>query len=107
MAKKKFDTNPLDPDFPERAKAAAEGASSAPYTSPQRSPYSTSEYPTAPPSITEEETRRFEGAKFNAFAYQNVQAPLVYQPGPFADMNRAGDRKVEKTRIHGKLLCRR
>lgn len=105
MAKKKFDTNPLDPDFPEKAKAAgAEGASSAPYTSPQRSPYSTSEYPTAPPSITEEETRRFEGAQFNAYAYQNVHAPLVYQPAPFAEMNRAGDRKVAKTGIAEKWL---
>jgi len=105
MAKKKFDTNPLDPDFPEKAKAAAADTGPAgDYTAPQASPYRTSEYPTAPPSITEEETRRFEGAQFNAYAYQNVQAPLVYQPGPFADMNRAGDRKVAKTGIAEKWL---
>ena len=105
MAKKKFDTNPLDPDFPEKARAAAADTGSAgEYTAPQHSPYRTSEFPTAPPSITEEETRRFEGGRFNAYAYQNMQAPLVYQPAPFADMNRAGDRKVAKTGVPEKWL---
>ena len=103
---KKFDTNPLDPDFPEKAKAAAAdtGSTAGEYTSPQQSPYRTSEFPTVPPSITEEETRRFEGARFDPYAYQPQPAPMVYQPAGFADMNRAGDRKVAKTGVPEKWL---
>lgn len=102
---KKFDTNPLDPDFPEKAKAAAaETGPAVEYTSPQRSPYSTSEFPTAPPSITEEETRRFQAANFDPYAYQPQPAPMVYQPAGFADMNRASDRKVAKTGVPEKWL---
>jgi hypothetical protein len=58
---KKFDTNPLDPEFAERAKAA-----SANYGPPPKTPFSTAEFPTAPASITEEETRRFNDADFQA-----------------------------------------
>ena len=106
MAKKKFDTNPLDPDFPEKAKAAAAdtGPTAGEYTAPQQSPYRTSEFPTTPPSITEEETRKFEGARFDPYAYQPQPAPMVYQPVNFADMNRAGDRKVAKTGVPEKWL---
>jgi uncharacterized membrane protein len=106
MAKKKFDTNPLDPDFPEKAKAAAAetGPTAGEYTAPQQSPFRTSEYPTAPPSITEEETRKFEGARFDPYAYQPQPAPMVYHPSPFFDMNRAGDRKVAKTGVPEKWL---
>jgi uncharacterized membrane protein len=106
MAKKKFDTNPLDPDFPEKAKAAAAdtGPAAGEYTAPQHSPYRTNEFPAVPPSITEEETRRFEGAKFDPYAYQPQPAPMVYQPVGFSDMNRAGDRKVAKTGVPEKWL---
>src|SRR5215203_5989103 len=105
MAKKKFDTNPLNPDFPEKAKAApADTGAAGEYTAPQRSPYKTSEFPTTPPSITEEETRRFEGARFDPYAYQPQPAPMVYQPVGFSDMNRAGDRKVAKTGVPEKWL---
>ena len=107
MAKKKFDTNPLDPDFPEKARAAAanDTGPAGDYTAPQQSPFRTSEFPTTPSSITEEETRRFEGARFDPYAYQPQPAPMVYQPpAPFADMNRAGDRKVAKTGVPEKWL---
>jgi uncharacterized membrane protein len=105
MAKKKSDTNPLDPDVPEKANAAAaDTGPAADFTAPQQSPYQTSEYPTAPPSITEEETRKFEGARFDPYAYQPQPAPMVYQPVGFADMNRAGDRKVAKTGVPEKWL---
>jgi len=70
---KKFDTNPLDPDFPEKAKAAAENgpdveayrAPAGGFGAPPASPYSTAEFPvrpTAPPSVTEDETSRFSEA---------------------------------------------
>lgn len=96
---KKFDTNPLDPDFPEKAKAAA-----ADYSAPQRTPFSTAEFPTRPPSVTEEETRRFNENDFQAYSYSPPQPVAVYQTPNFSDMNRASERKVAKTGIPEKWL---
>ena len=110
----KFDTNPLDPEFPEKAKAAAHSgadveayrAPNGSYPTPPGSPYSTAEYPvnTAPPSVTEEETQRFTEAQFNAYNFQGGQVPVAYQPSPFAEMNRAGERKESRTGISEKWL---
>lgn len=97
---KKFDTNPLDPEFPEKAKAASAG-----YEAPQKSsPFATSEYPTRPASVTEEETRRFSEDDFQAYSYAQPQPVAVYQPRNFSDMNRASERKVAKTGIPEKWL---
>ena len=107
---KKFDTNPLDPEFPEKARTAAAADTSpdvSAYTAPTNSPYRTSEFPaspTAPPSVTEEETQRFTEAQFNAYAFQGGQVPAAYQKSPFADMNRAGERKVAKTGLAEKWV---
>ena len=108
---KKFDTNPLDPEFPEKAKAAAAqtGDQGSVYTAPQQSPFSTSEFPTRPHSVTEEETRelhnsRLNDAQFNAYAFQGGQTPVAYQQATMADMNRASDRKVAKTGVPEKWL---
>jgi uncharacterized membrane protein len=115
---KKFDTNPLDPEFPEKAKAAAQTnpdveayrAPAETYGAPAASPYSTAEFParpTAPPCVTEDETQRFSEAQFNAYAFQGGQVPAAYQAAqasPFADMNRAGERKESKTGIPEKWL---
>lgn len=108
---KKFDTNPLDPEYPEKVRAAVQDApdveayrSPGAAYSPPRSPYSTAEFPTRPPSVTEEETQRFTEAQFNAYAFQGGQAPIVYQQSKFADMNRAGIRKESKTGIPEKWL---
>lgn len=104
---KKFDTNPLDPDFPEKAKAAAAQTADhgGVYTAPQRTPYSTAEFPKVPPSVTEDETRRLNEAEFNSYAFQGGQPPVVYQqPVGLAEMNRASDRKVAKTGIPEKWL---
>jgi len=105
---KKFDTNPLDPDFPDKAKAASAGAETAEqgrgYTAPPKTPYSTSEFPTRPPSVTEDETRRFADADFQAYAFQGGQTPIAYQAARLADMNRASDRKVAKTGVPEKWL---
>jgi uncharacterized membrane protein len=97
---KKFDTNPLDRDFPENAKSAAAGT----YDAPPKSPYSTSEFPTSPSSITEEETRRFSESDFQAYAYSAPQPMAPYAPAGFADMNRASERKVAKTGVPEKWL---
>lgn len=102
---KKFDTNPLDPEFPEKARAAAQTAPAMSYTSPQETPYRTAEFPSAPSSVTEDETKRFNNAQFGAYAFHGgQQAPAVYQPATLADMNRAGDRKVAKTGVPEKWL---
>lgn len=115
---KKFDTNPLDPDFPEKATAASQTnpdveayrAPSDGFGAPPSTPYSTAEFPvrqTAPPSVTEDETQRFNEAQYNAYAFQGGQVPTAYQAAqasPFADMNRAGERKESKTGIPEKWL---
>ncbi len=97
---KKFDTNPLDPDFPEKAKAAA-----APhYDAPPKTPFSTAEFPSSPGSITEEETRRFNDADFQAYSYAAPQPMAPYAATNFADMNSASERKVAKTGVPEKWL---
>lgn len=97
---KKFDTNPLDPDFPERAKSAAASG----YEAPGKTRFSTAEFPQAPASITEEETRRFSEADFNAYSYSPPQPVALHQPANLADMNRASERKVGKAGLPEKWL---
>ena len=100
---KKFDTNPLDPDFPEKAKsAAANPVPASPYSSPNGSRYRTAEYPATPPSVTEEETRRFEGAQLNSFSFPGGPVAPAYQPpAPLVDTR---DRKVAKVGLPEKWL---
>jgi uncharacterized membrane protein len=95
----KFDTNPLDPDFPEKAKAAAAG-----YSAPPKTQFSTAEFPTVPSSITEEETRRFSDSDFQAYSFNQPQPVALYQTANLADMNRASERKVAKAGIPEKWL---
>jgi uncharacterized membrane protein len=99
---KKFDTNPLDPEFPEKVKAQT--ASVGGYTAPSQSPYSTAEFPAAPTSITEEETVRFNEAQYNTYAFQGGQVPAVYQSAGLLDMNRASERKVARVGMPEKWL---
>ena len=99
---KRFDTNPLDPEFPEKAKAASAGR----YDAPTKTPFSTSEFPKGDPpiSITEDETRRFSESDFQAYSYVPPQPVTVYQPAGLADMNRASERKEVKTGLPEKWL---
>lgn len=99
---KKFDTNPLDPEFPEKVRA--ESASVGGYTAPPKTPYSTSEFPTQPGSITEETTRRFEGARLDEFAFQGGPPPATYRPPAVSDYGVASERKVPKTGVPEKWL---
>ena len=93
---KKFDTNPLDPDFPEKARAAE--------TAPQ-TPYKTAEFPTAPPSsVTEEETRRFGEADFQAYWAGGQRTAALYQPPATAGMNVASNRNVPRVGMPEKWL---
>lgn len=107
---KKFDTNPLDPEFPEKAKVRAAGAeterqqSVTQPTGPARSRFETAEFPTEPGSITEEETRRFADADFQAYSSAYGAPPMPYAPANFAAMNTASERKVGTTGISEKWL---
>ena len=88
----KYDTNPLDPDFPARAKAAAEAAAA---TRPLDGADNTS--PVAPTSQVEERTRRFADRAFEA--HQNVfngSAVPTHSPAQFASLTDPKKRKVDK-----------
>ena len=79
MAKKKFDTNPLDPDFP--AKAAAEAREERQET--QGLPYDNATKVFEEPAPTvEQETRKFDGANFNQYQmpYNGQNVPLTPSP---------------------------
>ncbi len=97
----KFDTNPLDPKFPDKI-LEAETA-----TLP-KSDFSTGAFP--PASITEEQTRRFENSEFNQYQspfnspYNGQNVPAGYRPPQFAEMNRASSHIVPKTGIPEKWL---
>ena len=91
MAKKKFDTNPLDSEFPQRVTEAqqAETASQVDVKTRDFAPF----------SVTEEPTQRYDNPNFvppyvPPFDGQNV--PQAYQTARFADMNRSNKHKVDK-----------
>ena len=94
---KKFDTNPLEPDFPEKARAKAAA------TSPQ-TPYKTAEFPTALSSVTEEETRKFGEEDFQAYWHNGQQTATLYQPPLTIGMDVASDRNVPKVGMPEKWL---
>jgi uncharacterized membrane protein len=98
---KKFDTNPLDPEFPAKAKAAAAQAET---TTLPRNGFQTSEFP--PADETEEQTRRFDQANFDYYSapYQGQNIPVNYQTTPLVEMNTASDRKVAKIGLPEKFL---
>ncbi len=76
--KKKFDTNPLDPGFPEQLKAQAdEGKTNAlPFSKGDTTKF-------ADPADTEEQTRKFNDAEFGAFGSDFGQSQnQPYQPTP-------------------------
>jgi uncharacterized membrane protein len=90
MAKKKFDTNPLDPEFPDNVLGREVETKTLPKNS-----FETAEFPTT--SVTEEQTRRFDNADFNAYQspYNGQNMPVNYQTTHlYADMNQSSTRKV-------------
>lgn len=101
MAKKKFDTNPLDPEFPQRAaeqQRQAEAAANSDAQTRHFSPHG---------SVTEDATRRYDNTNFQPpfippFNGQNI--PQSYQAGRFAEMNEASNRTVPKVRMPEKWL---
>ena len=98
MAKKKFDTNPLDPEFPEKIRETETVVL-------PKNEFKTAEFP--PASVTEQETRKFDNADFNAyqtpFNGQNVPANF-HTTKLYADKNQASKRNVGKIGLPENVL---
>lgn len=98
MAKKKFDTNPLDPDFPEKVRETETVVL-------PKNEFKTAEFP--PASVTEQETRKFDNADFNAyqtpFNGQNVPASF-HTTKLYADANQSSKRNVSKIGLPENVL---
>ncbi|MEP6945426.1 MAG: hypothetical protein ABJA02_05870 [Acidobacteriota bacterium] len=95
----KYDTNPLDPDFPEKARAAGAAADQRTQTLGYGDA-GTQPFPYAAP--TEEQTRRFASADVHAYSapfaspYNGQYVPANYQTASLADMGRSSKRRVAK-----------
>jgi len=97
MAKKKFDTNPLDPEFPEKVREAETVVL-------PKNQFKTAEF--APPSVTEEQTRRFDEVNFNDYQspYNGQNIPANFKTANLADMNKSSSRKVSKVGLPENIL---
>ena len=104
MKPKKFDTNPLDPDFPEKAREEAKTA-----TLPTSNQNNGQTRKFAPALETEEQTRKFSDAEFNSYQSSFGQAdnyPAHYQTAKLYDKTATGDnsRKVAKVGMPENIL---
>lgn len=90
----KYDTNPLDPDFPAKVKAQAEPASAASYVGATGA--ETQRFGGALP--TEERTRRFAEPEVNPYQrpFDGQYIPAQYQASQFAAVEDPSKRKIDK-----------
>lgn len=97
MAKKKFDTNPLDPTFPEKVKEAETVVL-------PKNDFKTGEF--TPPSITEEQTRRFDNQPFNDFGspFNGQNVPANFKTSKLGEMNKTNAHKVSKIGLPENIL---
>ena len=97
MAKKKFDTNPLDPMFPDRIREAETAAL-------PKNEYQTSEFP--PSSVTEEQTRRFGNQEFNNYnsPFNGQNIPANFKTTQFANISDNNSRKTSKVGLPENIL---
>ena len=96
----KYDTNPLDPEFPEKARAAAANAdANATQTLPE---FDARTRPFAEPS--EDQTRRFARTTAQSHPFNGQYVPAAYAHAGFADMDRSSSRKVEKVGLPENVL---
>lgn len=94
---KKYDTNPLDPEFPQKARERQT------QTLPNMSA-ETRQFPSAAP--TEEQTRKFGGDDFSPFSspYDSQNIPANFQTSKLGDMNQSSSRKVAKIGLPENIL---
>ena len=85
----KYDTNPLDPDFPEKARAAAapDGTQTLPNNGAETRQFA------PPPLSDEEQTRILNNARMAGYSEQYNNP---YQTVGFANMHQSLSRKVER-----------
>jgi uncharacterized membrane protein len=104
----KYDTNPLDPDFPEKARAAAAAGEEI---ETQTLPYKggkTRRFPEV--AGTGEQTRKFAPDDVSAYSapysppFNGHYVPANYQHYGFADMGQSSSRKVEKIGLPENIL---
>jgi uncharacterized membrane protein len=94
----KYDTNPLDPEFPEKAKAAA-AAGEETQTLPYRGG-ETRQFPAETAAADEQETRRFADPEVQAYSttyappYSGQYVPANYQQQYFIATDQAKKRRV-------------
>ncbi len=97
----KYDTNPLDPEFPAKVKAESEAQPT------QVLGYSGAETRRFPPMApSEEQTRRFIGPDVASYAapYNGQYVPANYQPAAFAGVDLSRKRKVDKVGLPENIL---
>ena len=96
----KYDTNPLDPDFPEKVKAAAEAEVATQVLN--SSGAETRQFAEA----GEEQTRKFAGANtgYAAPPYTGQYVPANYSPAGFANFDQSISRKVDKVGLPENVL---
>jgi uncharacterized membrane protein len=102
----KYDTNPLDPDFPEKARAAASGEETT--TLPYRGG-ETRQFPPEARPTEEQQTRRFAEPEVAAYSATynppyTGQAIPAYRPASYADVSNSGSRRVEKIGLPENIL---
>ncbi|HMT07620.1 MAG TPA: hypothetical protein PKA82_06420 [Pyrinomonadaceae bacterium] len=95
----KYDTNPLDPEFPEKVRAQAEAAAAT--SSLHVTNAETQAFGALPTAATEERTRRFGEADFQAYQQPaaGTYVPAAYSPANFTTVDQSSSRKVEKLGI--------
>lgn len=95
----KYDTNPLDPDFPEKARAAAQATQALPYRDPADNSYPHS-------NSGENPTRRFATADMGAYSspYNGGYVPANYQTAALANADQSKKRKVDKIGIPENIM---
>jgi uncharacterized membrane protein len=94
---KKFDTNPLDPEFPKKVAEAQKDETTFNLTP------DTQNFPGQ--VMTDEQTRKFEAAQYQTyFEPPDYQPPAVYQGNRFAEMNQPINRKIDKVGLPENVL---
>lgn len=94
---KKFDTNPLDPEFPKKVAEAQQDETEYKLT------VETQTFPTN--VMTDEQTRRFENNQYQTyFETPMYQPPAVYQTTRLAEITQPINRKVDKIGLPENVL---
>ncbi len=98
----KYDTNPLDPDFPEKVKAEAE-AHAATQAFPANGA-ATRQFAGA--TATEEQTRRFAESGIPNYSppFNGQYVPASYNPAGFGQVDQSISRKVDKVGLPENIM---